>query len=62
MPKKPDGRSKATSKSAPKLQKKTLRSLTSKARNDDRVVGGRHATSGYSCGINCSTSKDPTNG
>ena len=59
MAKKPGSKSKTSaSKAAPKLEKKTLRSLTSKNRSDSKIVGGR--ASAYSCGINCSTSQDPT--
>jgi hypothetical protein len=61
MAKKPEARSKtgAASRTAPKLQKTSLKSLTSRARSDDKVVGGLRKQN-YSCGINCSTSKDPT--
>ena len=51
MAKKPAARSKTStgSKAAPKLEKQTLRSLTSKARRDDKVVGGQVPYTNYTC-------------
>jgi len=63
MAKKPDSGSskKSSSQSAPQVQKQTVKNLTSKTLSDsesDKVAGGR--ASAYTCGINCSTSQDPT--